>query len=66
MKDNEIYRPLEGAIEDHGETKWGTGSSDIDSSTNRRDQIKYSIVVTEMSAIASKFPNNNVNSFRTL
>ena len=55
-----------GATEDHGKTKWGTIFFDIDSSTCKRDKIKDSIVVTDMSTIASKFPNNNVNSFRTL
>ena len=53
-------------MEDHGKTKWGIGLSVIDSSTNRRDQIKDSIVDLEILTIESKFWNNNVNSFRTL
>ena len=61
-----VYRPIEGATEDHGKTKWGTGYSGIDNSTDRRDQNKDSIVDPEMSIIESKFQNNNVNSFRTL
>ena len=70
MKDNEMSRSadlsIEGATEDHGKTKLGTASFDIDSSTNKRDQIKDSIVVTEMLTITSIFLNNNVNSFRIL
>ena len=68
MKYNEISTfadPLK-VLKKTMEKKWGTSSSGIDSSTNRRDQIKDSIVDPKMSTIESKFQNDNVNSFRTL
>ena len=61
-----FYRPVEGATEDLEKTTWGNGSSGIDSSIDRRDQSKGSIVDPKMSVFESKLRNHNVNSLRTL
>ena len=69
IKDNEIgtsvdpLKVLQKTMEKQNEELIFYG---INSSTNRRDQIKDSIVNPEMLTIESKFRNNNVNSFRTL
>ena len=48
-----VYRPVEGATEELEKKAWGNGSSGIDSSTDRRDQSKDSIVDPEMSTTES-------------